>query len=107
MSEARTLRLFHPARTDRVVRVTAQSEGAHTFLCVARGADAHPSTVTERIGPFLAGELAFPAISDVIAATMAAHRATPVDTLAAVRAVDAWAKAHAADEVRAVVWKGR
>jgi 1-deoxy-D-xylulose 5-phosphate reductoisomerase len=52
------------------------------------------------VAAFLQGRLRFPAISEVIAATMDAHRATPVDTLPAVRAVDAWAKAHAADLVR-------
>jgi 1-deoxy-D-xylulose-5-phosphate reductoisomerase len=52
------------------------------------------------VASFLAGELGFTAIPDVIAATMDAHRATPVDTLATVRAVDAWATAHALDLVR-------
>ena len=52
------------------------------------------------VASFLAGELGFTAIPDVIAAAMDAHRATPVDTLATVRAVDAWATAHALDLVR-------
>jgi 1-deoxy-D-xylulose-5-phosphate reductoisomerase len=52
------------------------------------------------VASFLAGELGFTAIPDVIAGTMDAHRATAVDTLPAVRAVDAWAKAHALDLVR-------
>jgi 1-deoxy-D-xylulose-5-phosphate reductoisomerase len=52
------------------------------------------------VASFLAGELGFTAIPDVIAATMDAHRATPVDTLATVRAVDAWATAHALGLVR-------
>ena len=52
------------------------------------------------VASFLAGQLGFTAIPDVIAATMDAHRATAVATLAAVRAVDAWAKAHAFDLVR-------
>jgi 1-deoxy-D-xylulose-5-phosphate reductoisomerase len=52
------------------------------------------------VASFLAGDLGFTAIPDVIAATMDAHRATPVDTLATVRAVDAWATAHALGLVR-------
>ena len=52
------------------------------------------------VASFLAGQLGFTAIADVIAATMEAHRATPVETLPAVRAVDAWAKAHALELVR-------
>jgi 1-deoxy-D-xylulose-5-phosphate reductoisomerase len=54
------------------------------------------------VAAFLAGRLAFTAIPDVIAGTMEAHRATPVDTLAAVRTVDGWAKAQAEDLARAV-----
>jgi 1-deoxy-D-xylulose-5-phosphate reductoisomerase len=52
------------------------------------------------VASFLAGQLGFTAIADVIAATMDAHRATPVETLPAVRAVDAWAKTHALELVR-------
>ena len=52
------------------------------------------------VASFLAGQLPFTAIPEVIAATMDAHTASPVDTLAAVRAVDAWAHAHARDLVR-------
>jgi 1-deoxy-D-xylulose-5-phosphate reductoisomerase len=54
------------------------------------------------VSSFLAGALPFPAIAEVIAATMDAHRAAPVDTLAAVRAVDAWARDEAQELVRAV-----
>jgi 1-deoxy-D-xylulose-5-phosphate reductoisomerase len=54
------------------------------------------------VAAFLDERLAFPAISDLIAATMGAHRATPVETLAAVRAVDAWATSHAVELARAV-----
>ena len=53
------------------------------------------------VASFLAGQLAFTAIPDVIATTMDAHAAAPVDTLAAVRAVDTWARAHALELVRA------
>ncbi|MEP7118938.1 MAG: 1-deoxy-D-xylulose-5-phosphate reductoisomerase [Acidobacteriota bacterium] len=52
------------------------------------------------VASFLAGELAFTAIPDVIAATMAAHTAAAVDTLPAVRAIDAWARGHAGQLVR-------
>ena len=52
------------------------------------------------VASFLAGQLGFTAIADVIAATMDAHRATPVETLPAVRAVDAWAKTYALELVR-------
>jgi 1-deoxy-D-xylulose-5-phosphate reductoisomerase len=52
------------------------------------------------VASFLAGHLGFTAIADVIAATIDAHRATPVATLPAVRAVDAWAKAYALELVR-------
>jgi 1-deoxy-D-xylulose-5-phosphate reductoisomerase len=54
------------------------------------------------VSSFLEGTLAFPAIAEVIGATMAAHRPAPVDTLAAVRAVDAWARETAVELVRAV-----
>ncbi len=45
---------------------------------------------------FLQGGLTFPGIADVIRATMEAHVAAPVDSLPAVRAVDAWARQQAA-----------
>jgi 1-deoxy-D-xylulose-5-phosphate reductoisomerase len=54
------------------------------------------------VSSFLEGTLAFPAIAEVIAATMDAHRPAPVDTLAAVRAVDAWARETARELARAV-----
>jgi 1-deoxy-D-xylulose-5-phosphate reductoisomerase len=54
------------------------------------------------VAAFLDGQLGFTAIPDVIAATMDAYRDAPVDTLPAVRAVDAWARSHAAELVRAV-----
>ena len=54
------------------------------------------------VASFLEGHLAFTAIPDVIAATMDAHTGCAVDTLAAVRAVDDWARAHAGELVRAV-----
>jgi 1-deoxy-D-xylulose-5-phosphate reductoisomerase len=43
---------------------------------------------------FLAGRLAFTAIPRLIAATMAACAPGPVDTLAAIRRLDAWARAY-------------
>jgi 1-deoxy-D-xylulose-5-phosphate reductoisomerase len=54
------------------------------------------------VARFLDRRLSFPAIAQVIEQTMAAHEAAKVDTLAAVRAVDAWAREqalHAAREV--------
>ncbi len=54
------------------------------------------------VAAFLEGTLAFPAIPEVIAAAMAAHVAAPVETLAAVRAVDTWARNCALDLARAV-----
>ncbi len=54
------------------------------------------------VAAFLEGRLRFPAISDVIGAAMDAHTPSPVDTLAAVRAVDSWARAHAVELVREV-----
>ena len=54
------------------------------------------------VSSFLEGTLPFPAIAEVIAATMDAHRPAPVDTLAAVRAVDAWARETAQELARAV-----
>jgi 1-deoxy-D-xylulose-5-phosphate reductoisomerase len=59
------------------------------------------------VAAFLDGQLGFTGISDVIAATMDAHTASPADTLPAVRAVDAWARAHAQEQVRAVESKER
>jgi 1-deoxy-D-xylulose-5-phosphate reductoisomerase len=49
---------------------------------------------------FLDGRLAFTAIPDVIERTMAAHAPRPVATLAAVRAIDAWARQFSRDVVR-------
>jgi 1-deoxy-D-xylulose-5-phosphate reductoisomerase len=54
------------------------------------------------VSSFLEGTLAFPAIAEVIAATMDGHRPAPVDTLAAVRAVDGWARETAQELCRAV-----
>jgi 1-deoxy-D-xylulose-5-phosphate reductoisomerase len=54
------------------------------------------------VAAFLDGRLRFTAISEVICGAMDAHTAAPVDTLPAVRAVDTWARAHAAGLVRAV-----
>ena len=49
------------------------------------------------VAEFLAGRLAFTAIPEVIERTMAAHAPVPVNTLADVRAVDAWARAYSQD----------
>jgi 1-deoxy-D-xylulose-5-phosphate reductoisomerase len=57
------------------------------------------------VARFLDGRLAFNAISDVIARTMDAHSSAEVHTLAAVRAVDRWARAQAAEVARGLELK--
>jgi len=52
------------------------------------------------VASFLGGTLRFTAIPDLIARTMDAHRAGPAETLAEVRRIDAWARAHAEAGVR-------
>ena len=49
---------------------------------------------------FLEGRLGFTGISDVIAQTMDAHTPEPAASLAEVRRVDAWARAHASELAR-------
>ncbi|MGQ0733691.1 MAG: 1-deoxy-D-xylulose-5-phosphate reductoisomerase [Acidobacteriota bacterium] len=52
------------------------------------------------VASFLEGRLGFTAIARLIADTMDAHVAEPVETLIAVRRVDAWARDYAASRVR-------
>src|SRR5262249_30834073 len=54
------------------------------------------------VARFLEGGLAFPAIAHVIERTMDAHRPAPVTTIAEVRKVDSWARAHAEDAADAL-----
>ena len=54
------------------------------------------------VARFLDGRLGFAAIPRVIEQTMAAHRPADVETLAGVRAVDAWARTQALDVAREV-----
>jgi 1-deoxy-D-xylulose-5-phosphate reductoisomerase len=54
------------------------------------------------VARFLDGQIRFTAIPGIIEQTMDAHRATGVATLAAVRAVDAWAREYSQDIARAV-----
>src|SRR5262249_50441732 len=54
---------------------------------------------------FLEGRIAFTSIPEIIATTMDAHRPVEVATLSAVRAVDAWARHHAAETARRVELK--
>ncbi|MEO8257931.1 MAG: 1-deoxy-D-xylulose-5-phosphate reductoisomerase [Acidobacteriota bacterium] len=54
------------------------------------------------VARFLDGRLGFTAIPDVIEQTMAAHQAAEVSTLAAVRAVDRWARECALEIARGV-----
>jgi 1-deoxy-D-xylulose-5-phosphate reductoisomerase len=59
------------------------------------------------VASFLEGQLGFTGIPRVIEATMAAHHPAEVPTLAAVRAVDAWAREHAAAISREVESRSR
>jgi 1-deoxy-D-xylulose-5-phosphate reductoisomerase len=52
------------------------------------------------VASFLEGWLAFTSIPEVIAETMAAHVATPTDTLEAVRRIDRWAHEYASELAR-------
>jgi 1-deoxy-D-xylulose-5-phosphate reductoisomerase len=54
------------------------------------------------VASFLEGRLPFTAIAEVIATTMDAHEARPAGTLEQVRAVDAWARAHAQEILKTV-----
>ena len=54
---------------------------------------------------FLDGRLGFTSIAGVIERTMAAHQPAEVGTLAAVRAVDAWARDHAREIARGLELK--
>ena len=54
---------------------------------------------------FLDGRIGFTSIADVIEKTMDAHRAEEVGTLAAVRAVDQWAREYSLEMARAVELK--
>ena len=57
------------------------------------------------VARFLEGRLAFTSIAEVIGQTMDVHRATEVASLPAVRAVDRWAREHAAGVAREVELK--
>jgi len=57
------------------------------------------------VARFLDGRLAFTSIAHVIERTMMAHTAIEVHTLAIVRAVDQWARDHAADVARGLELK--
>jgi 1-deoxy-D-xylulose-5-phosphate reductoisomerase len=57
------------------------------------------------VARFLEGRLAFTSIAEVIGQTMDAHRPTEVASLPAVRAVDRWAREHAAGVAREVELK--
>jgi 1-deoxy-D-xylulose-5-phosphate reductoisomerase len=57
------------------------------------------------VARFLEGRLAFPAIAQVIRATMDSHQPAQVGTLAEVRAVDQWARTQADEIARAVELK--
>jgi 1-deoxy-D-xylulose-5-phosphate reductoisomerase len=57
------------------------------------------------VAGFLDGRITLPAIAQVIAHTMDAHRAVEVTTLSSVRSVDSWARDHARGVVREVELK--
>jgi 1-deoxy-D-xylulose-5-phosphate reductoisomerase len=57
------------------------------------------------VARFLDGALSFPGISRVIERTMDAYDGGDVTSLAQVRAVDAWARMHAADLARGLQLK--
>jgi 1-deoxy-D-xylulose-5-phosphate reductoisomerase len=57
------------------------------------------------VARFLEGRISFPSIADIIARTMDAHRPADVASLAAVRAVDAWARHYSQDAARGVQLK--
>jgi 1-deoxy-D-xylulose-5-phosphate reductoisomerase len=57
------------------------------------------------VARFLEGRLGFPSIADVIARTMAAHRAVNVTTLHEVRSVDRWAREYSQELARGVELK--
>ena len=57
------------------------------------------------VAAFLAGRLAFRSIPVVIERAMAAHTPAPVQSLADVRAVDAWARAYSQEAVRGLELK--
>ncbi len=54
------------------------------------------------VGVFLDGRISFTSIARVIERTMNAHEPMPVETVPQVRAVDAWARARAAEVARGV-----
>ena len=57
------------------------------------------------VAQFLEGRLAFTAIPRVIEQTMDAHVAGPVQSLAAVRALDNWARVHSSEVARSLELK--
>lgn len=57
------------------------------------------------VAQFLEGRIGFSAIPRVIEATINGHRPVEVTTMAAIRGVDAWARAHAQESARAVELK--
>jgi 1-deoxy-D-xylulose-5-phosphate reductoisomerase len=57
------------------------------------------------VAQFLEGRIGFSAIPRVIEATINGHRPVEVTTMAAIRSVDAWARAHAQESARAVELK--
>ena len=99
----------------RVGRLDFQAPDTEAFPCLRL---AYRALAAERSLPvvlnaanevavarFLEGRIAFPSISGIIEQTMDAHRPAEVMTLAAVRAVDGWARDHAIDLARGLELK--
>ncbi|MGE0448253.1 MAG: 1-deoxy-D-xylulose-5-phosphate reductoisomerase [Vicinamibacterales bacterium] len=92
-----------------------QEPDTEVFRCLAlayRALDGHPSLAVVlnaanevAVARFLEGGLPFPGIAAVIERTMDAHAPAEVGTIAQVRAVDAWSRAHADEIARGIQLK--
>jgi 1-deoxy-D-xylulose-5-phosphate reductoisomerase len=79
---------------------------AYRALEVARSLPVVLNAANEvAVARFLDGRLRFTAIPDVISATMAAHHAAEVASLAAVRSVDQWGREYAQEIARGLELK--
>ncbi len=82
---------IEPGRHPAFSLALAAGRAGGTAPCALNAAD------EVAVDAFLAGRLSLGAVPDVVAAVMDAHRVEPVESLAQLRAVDAWAR----DEARA------
>ena len=107
--------LLPPLDLTRAGRLDFQTPDTNAFPCLRLAYDAlHaerslPVVLNAAneiaVARFLDGRISFTGIPQVIETTMAAHRAAEVSSIAAVRNVDAWARAHAADVAATVELK--